>query len=121
MSKPDLTPFLGQRVRVVVDRPLGSVHPRHPDLTYPVNYGELPGTLSGDGKPIDAYLLGWDEPLTGAEGEVIAVLLRADDTEDKLVVKRDGTDWTEADIWEAVQFQERFFRTRLVRSRTLPA
>ncbi len=29
---PDLTPFLGGRVRVVVDRPLGSVQPRWPNL-----------------------------------------------------------------------------------------
>lgn len=117
-NKPDLTPLLGQRV--VVDRPLGSVHPRHPDLIYPVNYGELSGTLSGDGQPIDAYLLGWDGPLTEAEGEVIAVLLRADDAEDKLVVAREGTGWTDEAIWQATEFQERFFRTRILRSDTLP-
>ena len=114
-NKPDLTPFLGQRVRVVVDRPLGSVHPRHPDLIYPVNYGEVPGTLSGDGHPVDAYLLGWVEPLTEAAGEVIAVLLREDDAEDKLVVAREGTGWTDEAIRQATEFQERFFRTRLVR------
>jgi len=80
---PDLTPYLGQTVRVVVDRPLGSVHPRWPELSYPVNSGELPGTLGGDGQPIDAYLLVW----------------------------------TEAQLWSAVEFQERFFVSRLV---TLP-
>ncbi len=84
-------------------------------MVYPDNYGELPGTVSGDGKPIDAYLLGWDEPLTEAEGEVIAVLVRADDLEDKLVVARDGTAWTDEAILEAVQFQEQFFQTTLTR------
>ena len=84
-------------------------------MVYPVNYGELPGTVSGDGKPIDAYLLGWNEPLTEAEGEVIAVLRRADDLEDKLVVARDGTTWTDEAMLEAVQFQEQFFQTTLTR------
>ena len=52
--KPDLTAWLGRRVRMVVDRALGTAHPRYPDLIYPVNYGEIPVTLSGDGQPIDA-------------------------------------------------------------------
>lgn len=113
--KPDLTPLLGRLVRVAVDRPLGSVHPRFPELRYPLNYGELPGTLSGDGQPIDAYLLGWEAPLREAEGRVIAVLVRADDAEDKLVVARDGTSWTDAEILARVAFQERYFRTSLRR------
>lgn len=113
--KPDLTALLGQRVRVVVDRPLGGAHPRFPDLRYPVNYGELPGTVSGDGQPIDAYLLGWEKPVRGAEGTVTAVLVREDDAEDKLVVARDGTNWTDEAILARVAFQERYFRTQLRR------
>lgn len=113
--KPDLTAWLGQIVRVAVDRPLGSVHPRHPDLVYPVNYGEIPGTLSGDGQPIDASLLGWDVPVREAEGVVTAVIVRENDAEDKLVVARPGTLWADADIMKAVSFQERYFRGRLVR------
>lgn len=111
--KPDLTALLGRPVWVKVDRPLGSAHPRHPELIYPVNYGELPGTLSGDGHPTDAYLLGWDEPLREAQGTVIAVIERLDDYEDKLVVARPGTRWSAEEIMAAVAFQERFFQTRL--------
>ena len=114
-GKPDLTPYLGQRVRVVVDRPLGSVHPRWPTLVYPVNYGELPGTVSGDGQPIDAYLLGWDVPLSEAEGTVTAVIVREDDAEDKLVVVSHANGWTDEKIMKAVWFQEQYFRVRLVR------
>ena len=43
----DLTPFLGQPVTIIVDRTLGSRHPRHSDIVYPVNYGFLPNTISG--------------------------------------------------------------------------
>lgn len=113
--KPDLTPFLGQTVRVVVDRPLGSAHPRWPDLVYRVNYGEVPGTLGGDGQPIDAYLLGWEVPVREAEGVVTAVLLREDDVEDKLIVVRPGTRPSDAEIMKAIWFQEQHFRSRLVR------
>ena len=42
--------FLNQRVHVVIDRALGSAHPKHPDLVYEVNYGYVPGTRSGDGE-----------------------------------------------------------------------
>lgn len=114
-NKPDLTLYLGRRVQVVVDRPLGSPHPRHPDLIYPINYGELPGTVSGDGHPIDAYLLGWTEAVAAAEGVVTAVLERENDAEDKLVVARDATDWADDEILRRVAFQERFFRVRLRR------
>ncbi|EYB66733.1 inorganic pyrophosphatase-like protein [Deinococcus phoenicis] len=113
--KPDLTFFLGQTVRVVVDRPLGSRHPRWPDLVYPVNYGELPGTVGGDGHPIDAYLLGWDRPVREARGVVTAVIVREDDAEDKLVVGRPGAHWTDAEIMKAVSFQEQYFQARAVR------
>ncbi|WP_135228252.1 inorganic diphosphatase [Deinococcus fonticola] len=115
--KPDLRLYLGQRVRVVVDRPLGSAHPRDPRLIYPVNYGELPDTLSGDGHPIDAYLLGWPQPLTEGRGTVVAVLVRADDHEDKLAVARDGTPWTAETVRQAVHFQEQYFQTTVVMAR----
>ena len=40
--------FLNQIVKVKMDRPLGVVHPKH-GFIYPVNYGYIPGTVSGDG------------------------------------------------------------------------
>jgi len=112
--KPDLTTFLSQRVLVTVDRPLGSRHPRHPDIIYPINYGFVAGTVSGDGMPVDAYLLGVDEAVDQCEGAVIAVILRADDVEDKLVVAPVGEQHTAEKIIEQVEFQERFFENSVV-------
>lgn len=37
--------MIGQIVTVIVDRPIGSYHPEHPDLYYPVNYGYIKGTM----------------------------------------------------------------------------
>ena len=54
--------MIGDIVTVVVDRPLGSRHPEHPDLVYPVNYGFIPGILAGDGEEQDAYILGVEQP-----------------------------------------------------------
>jgi len=112
--KPDLTTYLGRIVVVRVYKPLGSRHPRHPDMTYPVTYGEVPGTLSGDGKPIDAYLLGSDAPVAEAEGRVVAVVVRDHNDEDKLVVTMGGAALSQEAIWQAVSFPERYFESRLI-------
>lgn len=85
-----------------MDHPLGSPHPQYPDLVYlsatcrlhPLNYGFLPGTVSSDGQPIDAYIFGLDVAGAEASGTVIAVAVRRDDVEDKLVVAVPGTKWS---------------------------
>ena len=41
---------------VVVDRPKGSVHPQIPTLIYPLDYGFLSGTTSGDGHGVDVWI-----------------------------------------------------------------
>ncbi|MGA7732825.1 MAG: inorganic pyrophosphatase [Chloroflexia bacterium] len=113
--KPDLRPYLGRRVTVVVDRPLGSPHPRFPEgEPYPVNYGYLAGTMSGDGGEIDAYVLGLDVAVERAEGVVIAVVVRGDDVEDKLVVAVEGWVVTAEEVWARVEFQERYFDSEVV-------
>ena len=93
-----------------MDRPLGSRHPRH-GFVYGANYGFVPGTCAPDGEALDAYVLGVAEPLTRAEGTVIAVIHRFDDDDDKLVVVPKGVTLSDAEIAAAVQFQEQYFRT----------
>jgi inorganic pyrophosphatase len=105
--------FLGQTVTVVVDRPSGSRHPEW-GFAYPVNYGYLPGTMAADGEPIDAYVLGVDRPLTHFTGRCTAVIERADDVEDKLVVVPPGQQYTAGEIMTAVAFQEQFFQTTTI-------
>ena len=55
------------KVKVIVDRPMGSRHPEH-GFIYPVNYGYVPGTFAEDGEEIDAYVLGEFEPLDSYDG-----------------------------------------------------
>ncbi|MDR2420218.1 MAG: inorganic diphosphatase [Puniceicoccales bacterium] len=41
---------------VTIDRPKGFIHPRFPDLIYPINYGFIKETYSQDGEGIDIFL-----------------------------------------------------------------
>ena len=98
--------LLGQLVHVVVDRPIGYVHG---SIVYPVNYGYIPGVMAGDGEEQDAYILGVGQPLETFDGRVIGVVRRRDDCEDKLIVAPDGVVFHQAEIAEAVHFQEQYF------------
>ena len=98
--------LLGQMVHVEVDRPIGY---QHGDIVYPINYGYIPGVMAGDGEEQDAYILGVPQPVASFNGRVIAAIRRRDDCEDKLVVAPDGMTFHQAEIAEAVFFQEQFF------------
>lgn len=107
--------MIGKKVKVVIDRPLGSRHPNYPDLIYPVNYGYLPNFIGGDGEEQDAYLLGVNLPIEEFEGKVIAIIQRENDCENKLVVAPSDSSFTDEEILSAVNFQEKFFKIKLVR------
>ena len=65
--------YLNKNITVKIDRPMGSKHPKH-GFIYPVNYGFVPNTISGDGEELDCYLLGVFEPVESFEGECIAII-----------------------------------------------
>ena len=104
---------IGSTVRVIVDRPLGSHHPKHPDLCYSVNYGYVPGILAPDGKEQDVYILGVDEPLKEFVGSIIAVIHRYDDVEEKWGAAPMGVTFSKEEIARAVAFQEQYFQTEI--------
>ena len=106
--------YLNTVVNVKMDRPLGSKHPKH-GFFYPVNYGYIPNTVSGDGEELDAYVLGEHKPLETFEGRVVAVIHRTNDDDDKLVVMQDGRNYTDDQIEALLEFQERFFKHEILR------
>ena len=65
--------IIGRIVKGKIDRPMGSYHPRHKNLYYPVNYGYVEGVMGGDGAEQDIYLLGETSAVTDFTGKVIAV------------------------------------------------
>ena len=106
--------MLGKYVKVTVDRPLGSFHPKHKDIFYTVNYGYIDGILAADGEYQDAYILGVNEPIKEFYGKVIAIIHRFDDVEEKLVVAAENVTFTKTQIMEQVNFQEKFFQTQII-------
>lgn len=106
--------MIGDIVNVIVDRPLGSYHPKHKDIYYSVNYGYVPGIIAPDGEEQDAYILGVDEPLKEFEGKVIAIIHRLDDVEDKWVVAPEAVSFTKEEIMAQVAFQEQYFQIEIL-------
>ena len=102
--------MIGKIVKVTIDRPLGSRHPTHKDIVYPINYGYVKGIMAPDGEEQDAYVLGINTPVKEFVGKVIAVIHRHDDIEDKWVVAPQGVNFDEQEIRKQVNFQEQYFK-----------
>lgn len=106
--------MIGKEVKVVIDRPLGSRHPKYPDIVYPVNYGYIERTMAPDGEEQDAYVLGVTLPVQEFTGRVIAMIHRYNDVEDKWVVAPDGTSLSKEEIRAQVDFQEHYFEYEII-------
>ena len=100
--------MLGKIVKVIIDRPLGSHHPKHKDIIYSVNYGYIPGIMASDGEEQDAYVLGIDIPLAEFIGKIIAIIHRKNDNEDKWIVAPNNLFLSHEEIINAVHFQEQY-------------
>lgn len=108
--------YLGQTITVKIDRPFGSKHPKH-GFIYPLNYGFIPGTVSGDGEELDCYVLGVFEPVEEFTGKCIAIIHRTDDDDDKLVVVPEGKYYSNDAIDALTEFQEQYFKHEIIRWR----
>lgn len=106
--------YLNKTVTVKIDRPLGSKHPDW-DLIYEVNYGYVPNTISGDGEELDCYVLGVDKPLDNFIGKCIAIIHRTNDNDDKLIIVPDGMNFTDEEIRNLTNFQEKYFKSIIIR------
>ena len=114
-EEKDYSDIIGRTVTGTIDRPLGSTHPKHADMIYPINYGYVDGIFAGDGAEQDVYVFGTDKPIQKFTGKVIAVYHRFDDVEDKWIVSLDGRDIPDDRILGDISFQEQFFCGKLFR------
>ena len=106
--------YMGTSVEIAIDRPVGYVHKKEKySLTYPVNYGYIPGVLGGDGEELDVYLLGVSEPLEKCVCRIIGAALRRNDVEDKLVAAPEGVNFTAEEIRAQVDFQEKWYDSEI--------
>ena len=69
---------------LVIDRPKGSQHPNFPGSIYPIDYGYLKGTRSGDGEGVDV----WRGSLESnkVQASIVTVDLFKTDIEVKIIV-----------------------------------
>lgn len=106
--------YLGKIINIIIDRPLGSKHPKY-DFIYPINYGYVPNTISGDEEELDAYLLGVFEPINEFKGKCIAIIHRTNDNDDKLVIVPKDIEYSDEEINEQIKFQEQYFKHIIIR------
>ena len=106
--------YIGKIIDIKIDRPFGSKHPKH-GFIYPVNYGFVPNTTSGDGEELDCYLLGVFEPVEQYKGKCIAIVHRTNDNDDKLIIVPNDKDYSDDAINALVEFQEQYFEHIIIR------
>lgn len=106
--------YIGKIMKIKIDRPLGSHHPKH-GFIYPVNYGYVPNTVSGDGEEFDCYVLGVFEPLEEFEGICIAIIHRTNDNDDKLIIVPKNKNYSDDAIEALTEFQEQYFKHIIIR------
>ena len=106
--------YLNKNLKVIIDRPLGSKHPKY-DYIYTVNYGYIPNTISGDGEELDCYVLGIFEPLKEFEGKCIAIIHRLNDNDDKLIIVPKDKKYSVEAIEALTEFQERYFEHIIIK------
>ena len=110
----EITDYLNKTITATIDRPLASEHPNG-GLFYPINYGYIPNTVSGDGEEIDCYVLGVYGPVKSFTGKCIAIIHRTNDNDDKLVLAPNSEAFSNAQIRALTNFQERFFESEIIR------
>lgn len=112
-SKNENIKYIGKTITAKIDRPFGTKHPKH-GFIYPVNYGYIPNTISGDGEELDCYILGVFEPIKEFKGKCIALIHRTNDNDDKLILVPEGKNYTNEQIKALTEFQEQYFESEII-------
>ena len=112
-----LIELLGKEVTVYIDRPIGSKHQDYPNLEYKVNYGYIKDIKAVDNEYQDAYVLGVNKPLKTFKGVVKAIITRKTDEEDKLIVCDIKDNYTNKQIRDMIDFQEKYYKYRIINSK----
>ncbi|MBC1469776.1 inorganic pyrophosphatase [Listeria welshimeri] len=101
------------KLKVTVDRPIGYTDKF--GNVYPLNYGFVEGVIGGDGEEQDVYILSRkiSEPLETFEGELIAIITRKDDVEEKWIVAPPTEHFSVEEMKEKVHFIEQYFDSEI--------
>ncbi|GAA3020658.1 inorganic diphosphatase [Tetragenococcus solitarius] len=101
------------QVRVTIDRPQG-YKDNHGNI-YPLNYGYIPEIIAGDGEGQDVYIISKDvnEAIASFTGEIVAIIHRKDDVEDKWVATKVGEELSITEIKNSTHFLEQYFQSTI--------
>lgn len=102
-----------KHVKVIIDRPLGTYHPKHKNIFYTLNYWYIEGVMWWDWEEQDVYVMWVNEPLETFEWDLIAIIHRADDVEEKRVAAPEWMKFSIDEIREQTAFQEQFFKSEV--------
>ncbi|TYT99897.1 inorganic pyrophosphatase [Listeria monocytogenes] len=113
IHKTQLSKTKKQTLNVTIDRPIGYTDKF--GNVYPLNYRFVEGVIGGDGEEQDVYVLSREisEPIDTFQGDLIAVITRNDDVEDKWVVAAPNENFTIEEIREKVHFIEQYFDSEI--------
>ncbi len=105
--------IIGKTFTVTIDRQMGTSHPKYPQNIYPINYGYVEGIKAPDGDFQDVYVLGVGTPLETFVGEIIAIVTRDNDIEEKWVAAPRGMKFSKEEISEKIHFMEQFHQSHI--------
>ena len=107
--------YIGKIIEACIDRKIGDSHPKYENCIYPINYGFIPNTVSGDGEELDVYVLGEDKPKEKCFGKCIAIIHRTNNNDDKLVISANGKEYSVQEIMDETHFIEQYFESVIIK------
>lgn len=107
-----LKELLGKKVKVHIDdSSKGNI--------LQASYGYLEDFLSSDGSRQEVYVLGADEVGEEFSGVAYAIIERKDEGKDKLVVVKEGSEYSNQEIRKAIAHKEKPFKHKIIRQASL--
>ena len=96
--------------KLVIDRRKGSSHPDFPDSIYPLDYGYLESTVSGDGHGIDVWR-------GSQEDKSVNAVLNTVDTRTKIMESKILIGCTDEEILTILNYHNSFSQSALLLKR----
>ncbi|MCR4951156.1 MAG: hypothetical protein K6A40_07530 [Solobacterium sp.] len=106
--------MLGKTVKIVIDRPYGSLHPHIPDLECPYNFGYAADSLSGEGEFQDAYVIGPQSPLETFTGIVAGIIWHEESNTTRWIVLPAAMQADHHQILNLIGEEEQYYHTKIL-------
>ena len=107
---------IGKKYHIFIDRTIGSIHPKHPEIIYPINYGYIKDLIGGDGEEQDVYVIDSTVAKEEEDVKIIALVFRQNDNETKWIgVSKENNLYNNKEIFDSIFFQEQFYNSFVIK------